>query len=89
MGVDYSWRIIDVVPALEVMSSNSTYVNGSICWICKSKDSLVAFDIGPEKFRMMRIPKFCNSSITELDGCLTLVLNRHRIERNAEAVEIS
>ncbi|CAN0852862.1 F-box protein At1g52495 [Linum grandiflorum] len=86
VGVDSDWRIIDAVPpAPQFIGRDGVYVNGNIYWISRNKscgsESLVAFDIGPEKFRMMRIPKFTLSGlypssdhyIIELDGCPTVV----------------
>ncbi|CAN0852846.1 Putative F-box protein At1g32420 [Linum grandiflorum] len=85
VGVDSDWRIIDAVPpAPEFIRYGGVYANGSIYWMCMNKgcrsESLVAFDIGPEKFRMMRIPEFTLSGfhpflddcIIELDGCPTV-----------------
>ncbi|CAN1809943.1 F-box protein At3g07870 [Linum perenne] len=63
---DTRWRIIDDVPPCEIQRDYNAYVNGSIYWITFRRlgrnvpksghsDTLVAFDIGSEKFRM--IPK--------------------------------
>ncbi|CAN0852840.1 DNA-directed RNA polymerase II subunit 2 [Linum grandiflorum] len=86
VGVDSDWRIIDVVPpAPQFIRYNGVYANDSIYWMSMNKgsgsESLVAFDIGPEKFRMIRIPQFTLSGlhpsrghyIMELDGCPTVV----------------
>ncbi|CAN0852844.1 Putative F-box protein At1g32420 [Linum grandiflorum] len=91
VGVDASWRTIDagnVIPP-QFLFVKSSYVNGSIYWMSHNKigqpvaddEFLVAFDIGPEKFRTIRIPEFTLSGfslsrshyVTELDGCPTVV----------------
>ncbi|CAN0854386.1 Putative F-box protein At1g47730 [Linum grandiflorum] len=93
VGDDSNWRVLDVVPPASEFSfvpkgtyDNGTYANGSIYWMYNNKGSvsLVAFDIGPEKFRTIRICKSTLSMLSlficepypyimELDGCLTVV----------------
>ncbi|CAN1327419.1 Putative F-box protein At1g32420 [Linum perenne] len=90
---DTRWRIIDDVPPCEIRRDFSAYANGSIYWITYSElgrgesyrskyfESLVAFDIGSEKFRMIPIPSFTlwgeypfpYLGLTEMDGCLTVI----------------
>ncbi|CAN1813029.1 F-box protein At4g19940 [Linum perenne] len=87
---DTRWRIINDVPPCEIRRDYSAYANGSIYWIAYSEsgrgraeysESLVAFDIGSEKFRMISIPNFtlwgeypfpCLGLI-EMDGCITVI----------------
>ncbi|CAN0857591.1 Putative F-box protein At1g32420 [Linum grandiflorum] len=94
VGVDSNWRVVDDVPHAatkrEFMGLNSTYANGSIYWMYKGyygSVSFLAFDIGPEKFRTIMIPKVRPSTLSmfpfelyphmmELDGCLTVVRTR-------------
>ncbi|CAN0853016.1 Putative F-box protein At1g32420 [Linum grandiflorum] len=90
VGVDNNWRVVDDVPPAasqrEFIELNSTYANGSIYWMYKryyDSVSLVAFDIGPEKFRMIMIPEALSMFpfelypyMMELDGCLTVVRTR-------------
>ncbi|CAN1755460.1 F-box protein DOR [Linum perenne] len=85
---DTRWRrVIDDVPQCEVLVCyHSAYVNGSVYWLTESavdkSQSLLAFDIGSEKFRMIPIPSFalcprpCQGFI-EMDGCITVI----RVER--------
>ena len=78
VGVDASWRIIEDVPTLEVEGHKSTYANGSIYWMSELVDPLVEFNVGSEKFRTIRVPKFIDwglptGYLMELDGCLTMV----------------
>ncbi|CAN0857060.1 F-box protein At5g65850, partial [Linum grandiflorum] len=84
VGVGAGWRIIDAVPPTCAFSYGykTTYANGFIYYTFLNKDdgmyfdSLVAFDIGSEKFRMMTTPQLpCDCSyVMELDGCLTHVV---------------
>ncbi|CAN0921308.1 Putative F-box protein At1g32420 [Linum grandiflorum] len=78
VGVDDSWRIINAVisPRCKLFALVRSYANGSIYWMYYNK--LLAFDIGSEKFRTIKIPVFTLSGdkdfqLTELDGCLTVV----------------
>ncbi|CAN1157725.1 Putative F-box protein At4g38870 [Linum perenne] len=94
VGVDSRFRIIDAVPPCKPKGNLSAYANGSIYWITHNgnlpfrynavksySESLMAFDVGSEKFRMISIPKFTISGfhpypyfrLIELDGCITVV----------------
>ncbi|CAN1327996.1 Putative F-box protein At1g47790 [Linum perenne] len=89
---DTRWRIIDDVPPCEIQRDYNAYVNGSIYWITFRRlgrnvpksghsDTLVAFDIGSEKFRMIPVPNFTLwgkypflfLGLIEMDGCPTVV----------------
>ncbi|CAN0854934.1 F-box protein At1g52495 [Linum grandiflorum] len=92
VGVDNpSWRIIDALPpTCDFKRHSSAYADGSIYYMFymsphpkdnpENFDSLVAFDIGSEKFRMMTLPPYyCKGSyVKELDGCLSLVFSRSK-----------
>ncbi|CAN0852600.1 Putative F-box protein At1g32420 [Linum grandiflorum] len=74
VGVDASWRIIDAIPTHFFDHIDCTYVNGSVYWVTIPNDSLLEFDMGSEKFRIIRIPRFVPpGKLMELGGCLTLV----------------
>ncbi|CAN0852686.1 Putative F-box protein At1g32420 [Linum grandiflorum] len=87
VGVDASWRIVDaVMPPFSLVLLESISANGSIYWMEREteqdgsySDYLVAFDIGSEKFRTIKVPIFTFSSfrrygLIELDGCVTIML---------------
>ncbi|CAN1161464.1 Putative F-box protein At4g38870 [Linum perenne] len=81
VGVDSSWRRIDAVPPFNphiVENMSACYADGSIYWLrrktrnsrigCKYVDyseSLMAFDLGSEKFRLIPIPEFTHFEDTE------------------------
>ncbi|CAN0913940.1 Putative F-box protein At1g32420 [Linum grandiflorum] len=74
VGVDASWRIIDAVPTREFCHVDRTYANGSVYWVTIPNNSILEFDMGSEKFRTIRIPRFVDpGKLIELDGCLTIV----------------
>ncbi|CAN1189398.1 Putative F-box protein At5g52610 [Linum perenne] len=90
---DTRWRrVIDDVPQCEILGCHrSAYVNGCVYWLTGSavdkSQSLLAFDIGSEKFRMIPIPSFasCPSPcpclrVIEMDGCITLILRVECLE---------
>ncbi|CAN1755457.1 F-box protein DOR [Linum perenne] len=81
---DTRWRrVIDDVPHCHIMGCHrSAYVNGSVYWLTLSavddSQSLLAFDIGSEKFRMIPIPSFAlcprpSMGVIEMDGCMTVI----------------
>ncbi|XP_026382757.1 putative F-box protein At1g32420 [Papaver somniferum] len=97
---DNSWRRIDEVPSLPFryrLASPSVYVNGSIYWLPDMIESdnmkdgdimfILAIDVGSQKFRKIRIPKFivdqcfhCHygslfeqrGRLSEVNGCLAI-----------------
>ncbi|KAI3974162.1 hypothetical protein MKX01_033413 [Papaver californicum] len=81
---DHTWRIIDDVPPCEPSQNISAYADGSIYWFVEYSESIMAFDIGSEKFRVILIPKFtlleysqdiCYGFV-EMDGCLAVIRRR-------------
>ncbi|CAN0914031.1 hypothetical protein LINGRAHAP2_LOCUS28304, partial [Linum grandiflorum] len=81
VGVDASWRIIDALPKCQFDDRDCTYANGSVYWRTSPYGSLLEFDMGSEKFRTIRIPKFIDRcKLIEQDGCLTMV-PYHRLGR--------
>ncbi|CAN0891424.1 Putative F-box protein At1g19160 [Linum grandiflorum] len=96
VGEDSSWRIIDDDDVSRSSGPDPfqnifAYANGSVYWFEKKgrSESLVAFDVGSEKFRRIPIPIFTRlaaegamrrrykfDGLIEMDGCLTLIRRR-------------
>ncbi|KAI3877115.1 hypothetical protein MKX03_027641 [Papaver bracteatum] len=98
VGGENQWRKIDEVPPVRLYGPpDGVYANGSIYWrnagasFCTppADELIVAFDVGTEKFRVIRIPDFVvgfsetlkkygglraeKFSITQIDGHMALI----------------
>ncbi|XP_026418036.1 putative F-box protein At1g50870 [Papaver somniferum] len=79
-----TWRIIDEALPYSILGNITQYANGSIYWLIQ-RPWVMAFDIGSEKFRVIRAPKFTVENelgfqrFSEVDGCLAIVCQDEQI----------